>query len=39
MKIKRLLALSATLLVVLGFIFSPQSFCGDFATPPADANS
>ena len=39
MKIKRLLALSATLLVVLGFISSPQSCCGDFdgTPPPADA--
>ena len=39
MKIKRLLALGATLFVVVGFIFSPQSCCGDFdgTTPPVDA--
>jgi len=39
MKAKKLLALGATLLMVMVFFFGPGSCCGDYGdtTPPEDA--
>jgi hypothetical protein len=39
MTVKKLLAAGATLLIVVAFLFSPESCCGDFrdTAPPPDA--